>query len=67
MKQTPFVIDVRPVRSETLTAKEYLRLLKDSPGLIDRAEFLPPRQGGSDFGRFQVKYTRTRHRAVEHG
>lgn len=67
MKQTPFVIDVRPVRSETLSAKEYMQLSKDSPGLIGRAEFIPPRQGSSDFGKFLVRYTRTRHRAVEHG
>lgn len=67
MKQTPFVIDVRPVRSETLSAKEYLRLLKDSPGLIDRAQFMPPRVGASDFGNFVVRYARTRHRSMAHG
>ena len=63
----PFVVDVRPVRSEIISVKEYLRLQTDSPSLIERAEFIPPLLGISGFGTFQVKYTRTRHRNLAHG
>lgn len=67
MKKTPFVVDVRPVRSETLSASEYLKLSKESPGLIERAEFVLPRLGDLNFGSFLVRYSRTRHRVPEHG
>lgn len=67
MKKTPFVIDVRPVRSEIISADEYMKLSKDSPGLIERAEFMPPRVGAPGFGNFLVRYARTRHRSLAHG
>lgn len=67
MKKTPFVVDVRPVRSERLSASDYLKLSKETPGLIERAEFVLPRLGDADFGKFQVRYSRVRHRVPEHG
>lgn len=63
----PFVVDVRPVRSETLTPQEYLRLQAENPTLIERAEFIPPLPGLPGFGAFQVRYTRARHRQPAHG
>lgn len=63
----PFVVDVRPVRSETISAKEYLRLQTENPTLIERAEFIPPMPGIPGFGVFHVRYTRARHRAPVHG
>lgn len=63
----PFVVDVRPVRSETISAKEYLKLQAENPTLIERAEFIPPILGFSGFGMFQVRYTRTRHKSLVHG
>ena len=56
----PFIVDVRPVRSEKLTPQEYLRLQAESPTLIERAEFLPPGIGAQGFGAFFVRYTRAR-------
>lgn len=67
MKQAPFVIDIRPVRSEVISSAEYLKLTKESPGLIERAQFVPPTQGGKGFGSFFVRYSRTRHRTLAHG
>lgn len=65
MKKTAFVVDVRPVRSETITAREYRRLIEKSPGLIERAQFIPPTTGHKGFGKFFVRYSRPRHRALE--
>ena len=67
MKNTPFVVDVRPVRSEMISPEEYLKLSKDSPGLIERAKFVPPRIGVVGYGSFLVQYARSRHRALAHG
>lgn len=63
----PFIVDVRPVRSETISPKEYLRLISEHPTLIDRAQFVPPAQGASGFGTFFVRYTRARHKSLAHG
>lgn len=65
MNKEPFVIDVRPVRSEIISPKELLDLSKKSPGLIERAEFVPPRMGSRDFGRFRVRYSRPRLRSFQ--
>jgi hypothetical protein len=67
MKTALFVVDVRPVRSETITAKEYFRLIESSPGLVEKAQFIAPVQGKKGFGTFNVRYSRVRHRAPEHG
>lgn len=68
MKNKPFIVlDVRPVRSETISPKEYLKLLAEHPTLIERAEFIPPGAGRSGFGEFLVKYTRARHKSLAHG
>ena len=66
-KQQPFIIDVRPVRSEMISARQYLKLVAEKPSLIARAEFVPPRAGSRGFGEFLVRYTRARHRAPVHG
>lgn len=67
MKASPFVVDVRPVRSENITAEEYMRITKESPTLIERAQFVPPSQGKPGFGSFMVRYSRARHRMVMNG
>lgn len=63
----PFIVDVRPVRRETISPSEYLKLLAENPTLIERAEFIAPRIGRNDFGVFDVRYTRSRHKQVVHG
>lgn len=67
MKTQPFVIDLRPVRSEYLSAEEYLKLSKESPTLIERSQFVPPKSGQPGFGGFLVRYSRARHRMMAHG
>jgi hypothetical protein len=67
MKQFQPVADLLPVRSETISVKEYLKLQAECPALIKRAEFVPPRIGGKGFGSFFVKYTRTRHKPFVYG
>lgn len=67
MKKTPFVVDIRPVHSETLTAKDYLKLTIDSPGLIQKARFVPPGPSANHFGKFVVQYSRARYRVPAHG
>lgn len=63
----PFVVDVRPVRSETISAKEYLKLMAENPTVVNRAEFVPPKPGNRGFGAFLVHYARPRHRSLAHG
>lgn len=63
----PFIIDVRPVKSETISAKDYLKLLAENPTLVSRAEFVPPKPGKDGFGAFLVHYSRARHRSLVHG
>lgn len=63
----PFIIDVRPVKSERVSAKEFLKLMAENPTLISRAEFVPPKAGKPGFGGFMVHYSRARHRPVTHG
>lgn len=67
MKKTPFIVDIRPVHSETLTAEDYLKVTTNSPGLIQKARFVPPGPGASHFGKFVVQYSRARHRVPAHG
>lgn len=63
----PFIVDVRPVRRETVSAAEYLKIISENPTLISRAEFVPPRPGHSGFGAFDVRYSRGRHKQVANG
>lgn len=63
----PFIVDVRPVRSENLTPKEYLKIIQSDPTLIDRSQFVPPTPGIQGFGHFFVRYSRTRHKTLAHG
>lgn len=67
MKGKRFIVDVRPVRRETLSPKDYLKLMAENPMLVERAEFIPPAQGERDFGLFDVRYTRARYRTPVHG
>ncbi|UXC19155.1 MULTISPECIES: hypothetical protein [Comamonas] len=67
MKNKDFIIDVRPVRSELLSAKEFLKLADEEPTLIEKVEFRPPAPGRKGFGEFFVNYTRSRHRRLVNG
>ena len=67
MKNKDFIIDVRPVRSEVISAREFIKLTEDDPTLIEKVEFQPPRPGKSGFGNFFVHYTRLRHRRLVNG
>lgn len=48
---------MRPVKRETLSARQYKRLAQTKPHLIERVRFVPPSLGGVGFGRFDVAYT----------
>lgn len=56
-KLPPMTIDVTTIRREVVTAKEFLRLSKESPHLIARSRFVPPMLGHDDFGAFDVHYS----------
>lgn len=45
------------VRKEVLSADEYLRISRQSPHLIARSKFVPPRIGERSFGQFEVQYS----------
>lgn len=45
------------VRSETMSPAEYLRLSKQTPHLIARSRFVPPRIGERSFGSFEVQFS----------
>lgn len=60
--QEAFVVDLRPVRSERLSPREYLRTQKERPGTIEKAEFILPRLGEKGFGHFMVRYRRPIHK-----
>jgi hypothetical protein len=51
------IIDVTPVRKETLSAAEFLRVSTDRPHLIARSRFVAPVLGDKGFGSFEVQYT----------
>ena len=57
MKKRFHIIDVSPVKQETVSAKEFARLSIDSPHLIARSRYVAPTFGRRDFGRFEVRYT----------
>ena len=63
----PFVVDLHPVRSEKVSAAEYLKLQAEHPTLIAKARFIPPQPGRPGFGEFFVSYTRARHKSLVHG
>jgi len=64
----PFTVELRPVRSEKVSPQEYLKLLQECPGLVERAQFVPPKPGEDrDFGEFFVNYTRARQKSPIYG
>jgi len=60
----PFVVDVRPVRSETLRPEEFIELVEQSPGLIESTSIELPRLGAAGFGSIRVNYTRPRYKSL---
>lgn len=57
MKKAFSIVDFSPVRQETVSAKEFLRLSTESPHLIARSRYVAPTIGRNDFGRFEVRYS----------
>ena len=57
MKKTPHIIDMTPVRRETVSAAEFVRIVNERPHAIARSRFEAPRLGERGFGRFEVEYT----------
>lgn len=49
-------IEMRPISSEILSPKEYMRLQENKAGSIKSVEFIRPRLGDNHFGKFQVTY-----------
>lgn len=56
MKRNFGTMELTPIKEETLTSKEFLRLSQESPHLITRSRFVPPVIGKKDFGSFRVRY-----------
>lgn len=50
-------IFMEPVRKEVVSAKEFMRLTKESLPLIERSRFVPPKLGSNTFGDFEVVYS----------
>lgn len=57
-RQAPITIEVVPVEQETLKAEQFLKLVRENPGLIKSSRVIPPAPGKAGFGSFLVKYTR---------
>lgn len=55
MKEQHFLME--PVRKEVLSAKDFLRLTKETAPMIERSRFIPPRLGEDSFGEFEVVYS----------
>lgn len=51
------LIVATPVRKEILSPREFLRLSKESPHLIQRSRFIGPIVGRAGFGGFEVQYS----------
>lgn len=56
-KKRDLTIDLGLVRSEVLTPREFLQLVKEQPMAVGRSRFLPPSLGQSGFGGFEVQYS----------
>lgn len=57
------IVDVLPVESEFLTAREFLDLVKNNPGLIKESKAVSGRFGSGFLGGFKVAYTRPIYKA----
>lgn len=57
MKKTQPIIDMTPVKRESVSAAEFVRIVKTRPNSIARSRFVAPRLGERGFGRFDVEYT----------
>ena len=57
MKKRFQILDVTPVRQEVVSAKEFVRITRDSPHLVARSRFVAPTIGRRDFGGFEVVYS----------
>lgn len=58
MSNKGFVIDVVPIEQEVLKAEQFLKLMRENPGLIKSSRVVPPSPGKPGFGAFLVKYSR---------
>ena len=50
------MLDAMPISEEVLSAEEFLRLAKTTPGVIKSSRIVMPVQGKSGFGGFSVEY-----------
>jgi hypothetical protein len=57
-------IDILPVEAERLTAAEFLRLVQTDPRLIKSSKIAPTKLGSSEFGAFDVVYSRPVYKSV---
>lgn len=57
MKKTLPIIDMTPVKRESVSAVEFARIVRERPHLIAHSRFEAPRLGARGFGRFDVEYT----------
>ncbi|KVG05413.1 hypothetical protein WJ24_27695 [Burkholderia vietnamiensis] len=58
MKDSDNMIDLLPVETEVVTAKEFLRLTKENPTIVKHSRVTMAPLGSKDFGNFEVTYTR---------
>lgn len=54
-------IKMRPIKSETLSPKEFVRVKRDD---IERAKVIPPRIGSNSLGRIKVEYKHLKFKPV---
>jgi len=63
-RRTPITLDLHPVTEETLSAREFLALSKQNPGIIQSVRLVMPEPGQRGFGGFVVKYVAPRHKTA---
>lgn len=58
MKDSSMILDLFPVETESVSAHEFARLLRESPSVIKESHFVAPAIGSRSFGSFSVTYSR---------
>lgn len=64
MRKSRITIDVTPVRAEMLSARAYVKLVKESPERIKSSRVVPPKLGSRSFGAVWVEYTSPQYRLL---
>lgn len=49
-------IETRPMTTETISPRKFIKVYESQPGSIKRAKFIRPALGEKHFGKFNVTY-----------